>query len=81
LLADAGAMEFVPALKVKAVDATAAGDAFTGSLAVGLAQGQGLRDAALFANRVAAFSVTRRGAQPSMPTSKELEEFMASNNA
>jgi len=78
LLADGGAMEFVPALKVKAVDTTAAGDAFTGSLAVGLARGQSLREAARFANGVAAFSVTRLGAQPSMPTRNELEEFSAS---
>ncbi len=79
LLADGSTMEFVPAIKVKAVDATAAGDAFAGSLAVGLAQGQGLRKAALFANWVAAFSVTRLGAQPSMPTRPELEEFIAAN--
>ena len=78
LLADGNATELVPAMKVKAVDTTAAGDAFTGSLAVGLAQGRSLRDAALFANRVAAFSVTRLGAQPSMPTMEELQEFTAS---
>lgn len=79
LLAEDGATEFVPAMKVKAVDATAAGDAFMGSLAVGLAQGQNLREAALFANRVAAFSVTRLGAQTSMPTRQELDEFIAAN--
>ncbi|MEN6578481.1 MAG: ribokinase [Phycisphaerales bacterium] len=78
LLAETGATEFVPAMQVKAVDATAAGDAFMGSLAIGLAQGQTLREAALFANRVAAFSVTRLGAQPSMPTRQELDEFIAS---
>ena len=77
LLAAGGTMEFVPALKVKAIDATAAGDAFTGSLAVSLAQGRTLREAALFANRVAALCVTRLGAQPSMPTRKEVEEFAA----
>jgi len=79
VLATGNATEFVPAVQVKAVDATAAGDAFTGSLAVSLAQGRSLREAALFANRVAAFSVTRLGAQPSMPTRAELEEFFASN--
>ncbi len=77
LLADENTMEFVPAIKVKTVDATAAGDAFTGSLAVGLAQGRSLREAALFANHVAAVSVTRLGAQPSMPTRREVEEFVA----
>jgi len=76
LLAAEGRTEFVPALRVKAVDATAAGDAFTGSLAVSLAQGRPLREAAAFANRVAALCVTRRGAQPSMPTRQEVEEFV-----
>jgi ribokinase len=69
--------EFVPARKVTAVDSTAAGDAFTGSLAVGLAQGQSLSEAALFANNVAAVSVTRMGAQPSMPTVQEVEAFIS----
>jgi len=77
LLAADGTMELIPALKVKAADATAAGDAFTGSLAVSLAQGRTLREAALFANRAAALCVTRLGAQPSMPTRKEVEEFAA----
>ena len=77
LLAEGNTTELVPAMEVKAVDTTAGGDAFAGSLAVGLAQGQSLREAALFANRVAAFSVTRLGAQPSMPTRSELEEFIA----
>ncbi|MBP8910310.1 MAG: ribokinase [Phycisphaerae bacterium] len=76
LLAEGNSTELVPAMEVRAVDTTAAGDAFTGSLAVGLAQGQSLREAALFANHVAAFSVTRLGAQPSMPTRSELEEFI-----
>ena len=69
--------EFVEARKVTAVDSTAAGDAFTGSLAVGLAKGQTLSEAALFANNVAAVSVTRMGAQPSMPTVQEVEAFIS----
>ena len=69
--------EFVPARKVKAADSTAAGDAFTGSLAVGLAQGKTLSEAALFANNVAALSVTKMGAQPSMPTLQEVESFIS----
>ena len=68
-------MEFVPALAVKAVDSTAAGDAFSGSLAIGLAQGQGLPDAAQFAARVAAVSVTKMGAQSSMPTRQDVDAF------
>jgi ribokinase len=69
-------MEFVPAVKVNAIDATAAGDAFTGSLAVGLAQGKTLANSALFANYVAALSVTKMGAQSSMPTREAVESFM-----
>jgi len=76
LLANDDRMESVPAVKVDAVDATAAGDAFTGSLAVGLAQGWELFDAALFANQVAALSVTKMGAQSSMPAKEEVERFM-----
>ena len=76
LLADNDRIEFVPAVKVNAVDATAAGDAFTGSLAVGLARGKTLADAALFANYVAALSVTKMGAQSSMPTREAVERFM-----
>jgi ribokinase len=68
--------EFVPARKVTAADSTAAGDAFTGSLAVGLAKGQTLSEAASFANNVAAVSVTRMGAQPSMPTVEEIDRFI-----
>jgi len=76
LLAKDDRMEFVPAVKVDAVDATAAGDAFTGSLAVGLAQGKTLTDAATFAKYVAALSVTKMGAQSSMPTREAVEDFM-----
>jgi ribokinase len=76
LLAGSERTEFADAIKVEAVDATAAGDAFTGGLAFGLAQGQTLFDAALFANRVAALSVTKMGAQSSMPTAEAVESFM-----
>jgi ribokinase len=76
LLANDDRMESVPAVKVDAVDATAAGDAFTGSLAVGLAQGREFFDAALFANQVAALSVTKMGAQSSMPTREAVESFV-----
>ncbi len=76
LLATDSKMEFVPAVKVNAVDATAAGDAFTGSLAVGLAQGKTLTKAAKFANYVAALTVTKMGAQSSMPTREAVEDFM-----
>lgn len=64
-----------PARKVKAVDSTAAGDAFNGALAFMLVEGKNLDEAILFANQVAAYSVTKMGAQSSMPTMKELHKF------
>ncbi|UCG49559.1 MAG: ribokinase [Phycisphaerales bacterium] len=76
LLKDRNQDRFVSAQKIDAVDSTAAGDAFTGSLAAGLAQGKSLLDAALFANYVAALSVTKMGAQSSMPTLGDVEAFV-----
>lgn len=75
LLARAEGTEFIPGMQVKAVDTTAAGDAFTGALAAGLAAGKDVREAALFANKVAALSVTKMGAQSSMPMLAEVESF------
>ncbi|MFO0867905.1 MAG: ribokinase [Pirellulales bacterium] len=62
-----------PAYPVKSVDTTAAGDAFSGALAVALAEGATLAAAIEFALHAAAISVTRRGAQPSLPRRSELE--------
>jgi len=76
-LADRDESRYVSAQKVDAVDSTAAGDAFTGSLAAGMAEGKTLLDAALFANYVAALSVTKMGAQSSMPTLQEVKNFMS----
>ncbi|MCL5281821.1 MAG: ribokinase, partial [Planctomycetes bacterium] len=76
LLAEGSRREHIAAEKVHVVDTTAAGDAFTGSLAVGVGQGHSLYDSALFANRAAALSVTRMGAQPSMPTMEEVCAFI-----
>jgi ribokinase len=73
LLADENGTAFIPAIGVDAVDTTAAGDAFAASLAVGLAKGKTLYDAALFANYVAALSVTKVGAQSSMPAAEQVE--------
>lgn len=57
---------------VKAVDSTAAGDCFAGALAVGLAEGLSKREAVDLAARAAAFSVTRMGAQSSLPRREDL---------
>ena len=81
VLATKDGAEFIPAVRVDAVDATAAGDAFTGSLGVGVAQGKTLKEAALFANYVAALSVTKMGAQSSMPDAEQVEDFMKQRSA
>jgi ribokinase len=67
----------VKAHKVKAVDTTAAGDVFNGAVAVALAEGKPLMDAARFASAAAAISVTRLGAQTSAPTRQEIERLLA----
>jgi len=69
--------KFVPGYKVKAVDATGAGDVFNGALAVAIAEGKSLFEAATFANAAAAISVTRLGAQTSAPTRQEIEQVLA----
>ncbi|WP_109483519.1 ribokinase [Paraburkholderia sp. C35] len=58
--------------RVKAVDTTAAGDTFIGGLAAQLARGEQIADAIRFAQRAASISVTREGAQPSIPTRAEV---------
>lgn len=62
--------------KVKAVDTTAAGDAFNGAFAVALTGGRDAFASASWATAVAAISVTRPGAQTSMPTVVEVEQFL-----
>ncbi len=64
-----------PARKVRVVDTTAAGDAFNGALGYALASGWNIEDALPFANDVAALSVTRFGAQSSMPTRRDVDRF------
>lgn len=67
----------IPSFPVQAVDTVAAGDAFNGGLAAGLATGLSIQQAAMQAAAVAALSVTRHGAQPSLPTRIELDTFLA----
>jgi len=66
----------VPGFEVDSLDSTAAGDVFNGALAVALAELMPLTDAARFANAAAAISVTRRGAQSSIPCRGEVEQFL-----
>jgi ribokinase len=67
----------VPAFQVEVRDATAAGDTFNAALAVALAEGRTMPDALRFANAAAAISVTRLGAQASVPSRAEVEELLA----
>jgi ribokinase len=67
----------VPAFPVKAVDTTAAGDCFNGAFAVALTRGESPAVAARYAAAAAAISVTRAGAQPSLPTASEVDAFLA----
>ncbi len=68
--------QLVSAYQVNAVDATAAGDAFTGGFAYAIATGKDIISSVKFGNAVAGLTVTKMGAQPSMPTKYELEEFL-----
>ena len=63
----------VPAIRVEAVDTTAAGDAFNGALAVALAEGRSLEEAIRWTTVAAGLSVTRPGAQPSLPSRAEID--------
>lgn len=70
---------FVPALSVEAVDSVGAGDAFNGALAVALAEGAGMEQAIVTASATGALSVTRSGAQDSMPYRAEVDSFLAAH--
>jgi ribokinase len=70
----------VPAFAVNAIDTVGAGDCFNGAFAVGLLEGLDPVRAARFASAAAAISVTRRGAQASMPSRSEVDEFLAQHN-
>ena len=66
--------KLITIVPVKAVDTTAAGDIFNGALAVAISEGKGLEEAVNFANKAAAISVTRMGAQASAPYRKEITD-------
>ncbi|HSV31150.1 MAG TPA: ribokinase [Atribacteraceae bacterium] len=70
-----GQGEFFPGHRVRPVDTTAAGDAFTAAMTIEYLQRGDIREAIRFGNLVGALSVTRLGAQPSLPTRREVEAF------
>ncbi|WP_456021955.1 ribokinase [Pseudomonas protegens] len=75
LFANGKGFEHFPAPKVKAVDTTAAGDTFVGGFAAALANGKSEAEAIRYGQIAAALSVTRAGAQPSIPTRSDVQAF------
>ena len=65
----------IPAKRVAAVDTTAAGEVYNGALCAALAEGMTLVEALNCATKASAISVTRVGAQPSVPTREEVDNF------
>jgi ribokinase len=77
LASAAGMTQFIESFPVKAVDTTAAGDAFNGAFATALLMDMGPVESARFAAAAAAVSVTRAGAQPSMPVMAEVKRMLS----
>ena len=75
-----GKADWVRPFHVEAIDTVAAGDCFNGAFAVGLMEGMDPWSAARFASAAAAISVTRHGAQASLPNRKEVDAFLANHN-
>jgi ribokinase len=81
LVSTENAFTNISGYSVEAVDTTAAGDAFNGALAVALAEGVDLVEAARFANAAAALSVTRAGAMDSLPNRQQVSEFIRGHSS
>ena len=75
LLVTAETAQVIPTLRVEAVDTTAAGDTFNGAFVTALAEGMPEAEAIAFGNKAAAISVTRKGAQTSIPTRGEVDGY------
>ncbi|MEG9490252.1 ribokinase [Mannheimia indoligenes] len=72
-----GQGEIVAGFRVNAVDTTAAGDTFNGALVTAMLEDKPLNEAIRFAHAAAAISVTRKGAQPSIPSRQETLDFLS----
>ncbi len=79
LVYDGDSVTMVPAVKVKTIDTTGAGDAFNGGLATAIAEGQDIFQATKFAVCTAALSVTQVGTAPSMPFRSEIDSLFKRN--
>ncbi|MCM2445741.1 ribokinase [Rahnella sp. CG8] len=80
-LSQNGEGKLVAGFRVKAVDTIAAGDTFNGALVTALLEGKPMDSAVRFAHAAAAIAVTRPGAQPSVPWRKEIDDFLAQQEA
>ena len=74
-IADEKSSKVYPCMKVKAVDTTAAGDTLCGGLVAGLSNGLTLKEACAFGSKAASIACTRKGAQQSVPTKEEVENY------
>jgi ribokinase len=77
---DAAGFWEISGKEVSAVDTTGAGDGFGAALAAKLTEGKSVREASLWANAYAAYTVQKMGTIPSYPTKKELEEYLLAIN-
>ena len=81
VVVERGSVTELPAHPVRAVDTTAAGDAFTGAVGAALSQGATLPEALRRALAASALAVTVRGASPSLPTAAAVDEFLRAQPA
>ncbi len=70
----------IKGFRVNAIDTTAAGDTFNGALLTGMLEGMSLEEAIKFSHAAAAISVTRFGAQTSIPTRFEADAFFTTTD-
>jgi len=78
LLSHGEVFKYFPSYPVDSIDTVAAGDAFNGALAAVLSENKSLEEAVLFANAAGALCTTKRGAQESLPTRRDIDQFMGS---
>lgn len=76
LIYDGKESKYIPCFKVNAVDSTAAGDTFGACLAIQLCKGVPMEEAIVTAHAAAGICVSRQGAQISIPTEDEVEQFL-----
>lgn len=80
LIANEASTQHLPAFNVGVIDTTAAGDAFTGTLGACISEGKTIEDSVEYAMAAGALTVTKIGAQPSLPTKEEVRALMNGGN-